>query len=346
MAEGRWGAEKAREWYEKTGWQMGMNYLPASAVNTTEMFRRETFDPGRIRKELGWARACGYTSLRVFLPFIVWDREREGFLETLDGFLAAAGERGLNVMPVLFDDCAFDHGQDPVYGEQPDPIPGVHNGRWTPSPGSAAADDPQREPDLRDYVRAVVGRYRSDGRILAWDLYNEPGNSGRGSESLPLLESAFRWARECAPEQPLTAGVWRDSFDTPEQAACLELSDVVSFHCYKDLARQREVLSLLSGLRRPLFVTEWLCRELGCRVETHLPFYREHGISCWNWGFVRGRTQTNLWWGDRRTDPDPWQHDILDTDGTPYRREETELLRRFGKPRGTAPDVQTVQQIP
>ena len=49
----------------------------------------------------------------------------------------------------------------------------------------------------------------------------------------------------------------------------------------------------------------------------------------WHWGFVVGRTQTNLWWG--RNDPNPpvWQHDVLHPDGTPYRPEEMELLRNL-----------------
>ena len=52
------------------------------------------------------------------------------------------------------------------------------------------------DPGLEAYVRDVVGRFRGDGRILFWDLYNEPGNSQMGEKRLPLAADTFRWARE------------------------------------------------------------------------------------------------------------------------------------------------------
>ena len=30
-----WTSEQANHWYEKTAWQVGMNYLPSTAVNST-----------------------------------------------------------------------------------------------------------------------------------------------------------------------------------------------------------------------------------------------------------------------------------------------------------------------
>ncbi len=51
--------------------------------------------------------------------------------------MAIARERGLSVMPVLFDDCAFDAGRDPYLGKQDDPMPGTSNVRWVPNRLSA-----------------------------------------------------------------------------------------------------------------------------------------------------------------------------------------------------------------
>ena len=33
--------------------------------------------------------------------------------------------------------------------------------------------------------------FGQDKRVLMWDLYNEPGNSGMGNRSLPLVEATF-----------------------------------------------------------------------------------------------------------------------------------------------------------
>ena len=122
-----WTSERANRWYAKTPWQIGFNYLPSTAVNSTEMWQKSTFDESTIRRELSWAKEIGYNSLRVFLQFIVWEKERDAFLDTFETFLSIAAEKGFSVLPILFDDCAFDRGQDPFYGEQYPPVPDVHN---------------------------------------------------------------------------------------------------------------------------------------------------------------------------------------------------------------------------
>ena len=321
-----WTAEQAQEWYAKIAWQVGFNYVTSTAVNSTEMWQAESFDEETIRRELTRARDCGYNSLRVFLPYIVWEAEGDIFLKHFDTFLQIAAENELSVLPILFDDCAFDGGQDPFYGKQYDPIPGVHNGRWTPSPGFATADDPAKQISLRDYVHAVIGPHANDDRILAWDLYNEPGNTKRGAACLPLLVNVFRWARECKPAQPLTAGPWRTGIYDSTYYAMLELSDVLSFHSYNDLETTiSKWIEPMEQLNKPMFVTEWLCRERDNTFETHLPLWAEKKISCWQWGLVVGKTQTNLWWGEDNCEP--WQHDTLHPDGTPYRPEELALMR-------------------
>lgn len=324
-----WTSEQAQAWYKKIAWQVGMNYLPASAVNSTEMWQKQSFDEATIRRELALAHEIGYNSVRVFLPYIVWEAEGAAFLETFEIFLSIAAENELSVLPILFDDCAFDGGQDPVYGKQPDPVPGLHNGRWTPSPGFAVSDNPEKQASLREYVYAVVGAHRNDERIVAWDLYNEPGNTERYNLCLPLLVNCFRWARDCEPVQPLTAGVWRlERWDSVNNAM-IELSDIISFHSYGDPETTKKWAESLEHHGKPFFVTEWLCRERNNTFENHLPYFAEKKISCWHWGFVVGRTQTNLWWGHNPTTPELWQHDVLHPDLTPYRPEELELIRRL-----------------
>ena len=52
-------------------WQVGFNYIPAYAVNTTEMWQSESFNITAIHNELLLASSAGYNSIRLFLPFIM-----------------------------------------------------------------------------------------------------------------------------------------------------------------------------------------------------------------------------------------------------------------------------------
>jgi len=294
------------------------------------MWQRQTFDRKTINAELALAGETGLNSIRVFLPYIVWEQDAGAFISVFDEFLGIAATHGLSVLPVLFDDCSFS-GKEPYLGEQDAPVPGVHNSGWTASPGFARADDPSYRPKLRGYVQDLVRTFQKDGRVLAWDIYNEPGNSGRGSRSLPLLEAAFAWGREINPIQPFTTGAWNweGPMDAVNQAA-LELSDIVSFHSYGDLPMITEQAESLRRYDRPILCTEWLNRKYG-KVETHLPFFRQEGIGAYHWGFVTGKTQTNLHWstmsGAPDANPDIWQHDLYHADHSPYCAKEIALFK-------------------
>jgi hypothetical protein len=62
---------------------------------------------------------------------------------------------------------------------------------------------------------------------------------------------------------------------------------------------------------------------------------RDHGVGAYNWGFVVGRTQTHLpwdsWANPYEREPEPWHHEILREDGTPYSDEEVRLIREVTK---------------
>jgi hypothetical protein len=205
----------------------------------------------------------------------------------------------------------------------------VHNSGWTPSPGILIADNPEKEQDLRAYAQDIINSFKDSEYIIAWDLYNEPGNNKRGAKSLPLLERAFKWAREVKPVQPLTAGVWEfKEYDL----SFAGLSDVVSYHDYSDLQASREKIALLKRHNRPLLCTEWLHRPSGSRFETHMPLYKRENIGIYNWGLVNGRTQTNLSWstmdGKPDASPEIWQHDIFYPGGAPYDQNEINIIRK------------------
>ena len=324
---GQWPAAKAWEWSKNQPWLVGCNFVPSTAVNDVEMWQAETFDPATIERELGWAQGLGFNSVRVFLNYVVWRHGPDGFKKRFERFLALAAGHGILVMPVLFDDCAF-AGKEPAVGQQDDPVPGVHNSGWVPSPGLKRVTDRAAWPDLERYVKDLAGAFGRDRRIVLWDLYNEPGNSAMGEKSLPLMEAAFAWAREAGPTQPLTVGAWAD-FRSPMQRRMMELSDVVSFHGYDPPQGIRAKLALCKEHGRPVVCTEWLLRQGGNTFEALLPLFRDERIGCYNWGLVAGRTQTYMPWGSKKGAPIPalWQHDIFRTDGQPFQPAEVQFIK-------------------
>jgi hypothetical protein len=163
--------------------------------------------------------------------------------------------------------------------------------------------------------------------VLMWDLYNEPGNSGMGNASLPLVEATFTWARAVKPSQPLTIGVWGAPADI--SARQIELSDVISFHFYGDYAGLQRQIARYKQHQRPVINTEWMARLQGSKWETDLPLFKQEGVGCYSWGLVNGRGQFQHAWWDKPGSPEPkvWFHDLFHKDRRPYDPAEHEAIR-------------------
>jgi len=282
----RWSAEKANRWYGRQPWLVGCNFIPSTAANQLEMWQAGTFDAETIDRELGWAAGVGFNTVRTYLHDVAWQADPDGFKRRVGTFLSVAEKHGIRPMLVLFDDC---WNADPKAGPQPAPVPGVHNSRWLQSPGKAVVNDPAQWDRLQQYVADVLGTLARDERVLAWDLYNEPGNSGQGTKSLPLLKAAFAWARAAGPSQPLTVGVWRDIKALSDFQ--LAASDVVTFHNYGDAGSLKRQIARLKAHGQPVICTEWM-RRPASTVPTHLPIFKAEGVGCLMWGLVAGKTQT------------------------------------------------------
>lgn len=180
-----WTAEQANAWYAKQPWLVGANFLPSTAINQLEMFQEESFDPLTIDRELGWAAAIGMNVMRVYLHDIAWQVDPQGFKKRVNELLSIAAKHKIRILFTIFDDC---WNPDAYPGKQPAPRPGIHNSGWVRSPNIAVHDNPLRWAVLEAYVKDVLSTFKDDKRILMWDLYNEPGNSGYGLTSFELLK--------------------------------------------------------------------------------------------------------------------------------------------------------------
>lgn len=323
----QWSKEEARRWYEQQPWLCGFNYIPATAINYTEMWQRETYDPKTIDEELALAETIGFNCVRVVLQYLVWESDPEGTLERMNSFMAIAHKRKMGVMWCLFDDCAFGTKTDPYLGKQADVVPGFYANDWSPSPGHGMVRDPSTWPRLEAYVKEIVGRFADDDRVLIWDLYNEPNEALKGDAE--LVVRVFDWARAQRPTQPLTVAIWRQPQENED--IITTRSDILTMHIYRDERETAAMLDEYARFDRPIICTEWLNRPRNSGVANVLPVFFDKRVGCFFWGLVNGKTQTQHQWGSKAGTPEPdiWQHDIFRADRTPYNPQELELFRHY-----------------
>jgi hypothetical protein len=323
-----WTPEKANEWYDKQKWIVGSDFIPSSAINQLEMWQAESFDTSAISRELGYAGGIGMNAMRVYLHHKAWEADKAGFIGRVDKYLEIASANGIKTIFVFFDDV---WNKDPKTGPQPAPKPGEHNSGWMQDPGDPYSSDTTIFPKLETYVKEVMGHFKNDQRILLWDLYNEPGNSGKKEKSLPLLTAVFKWAREVEPEQPISAGLWAWDFEKLNQFQ-VENSDVITYHDYDDSVQHRRVIELLKIHGRPLICTEYMARTRNSTFSTILPMLKEKKVGAINWGLVAGKTNTIYAWNTPIRDgsePKLWFHDVFRKDGSPYSKTETDLIKQL-----------------
>jgi hypothetical protein len=340
----RWSPDRANSWYRAQGWLVGANYITSNAINQLEMFQPGTYDPQRIDTELGWASSSGLNGVRVFLHDQLWAQDSRGFQYRLAQFVGIAARHRIKPLFVFFDSC---WDPFPKLGPQHAPRPGVHNSGWVQSPGAEHLDDRRYIRILYEYVTGVLSQFRSDDRVLGWDLWNEPDNPARVYRNVErkdkqervaeLLPQVFRWARAVDPSQPLTSGVWHgDNWGEPQGRSAisdiqLNNADVITFHSYAEPAGFESRITELAPLGRPIICTEYMARPRGSTVEGILPLAKRHNVGAFNWGLVAGRTQTYFPWDSwdhpYATVPKVWFHDLLLPDGRPYRDSEIQTFR-------------------
>ena len=323
-----WSVEKANSWYSSHRWITGANFLPSTAINQLEMWQADSYDSATIDRELGWAEGIGFNTMRVFLHSVAWQQDKEGFKNRIDNFLTIADRHHIQPLFVFFDDC---WNKIPQGGKQPAPKPGIHNSGWVQDPGQAASSDTNNFPALEKYVKDVMGHFAKDKRILLWDLYNEPGNSGKRDSSLPLLKKIFQWAREVNPDQPISAGLWAWDFEALNKFQ-LQNSDVITYHDYEEPQWHQRVIQLLKANGRPLVCTEYMARTRNSRFSNTLPMLQKENVAAINWGFVSGKSNTIYAWDTPIPDasqPTEWFHDIFFPDGRPYREDEVNLIKKL-----------------
>lgn len=356
-----WTKERAWAWYNKQPWIRGCNYMPASCANRVDQWQElgseERF--AEMARELALAESIGFNTLRIIVElqgFGVWLEEHDGFMARFERCLSLMAKHKMRAIVVLGNDCMRPKQiwKLPKPGPQPCDI-GYHGGRklsqhgaFPGQMGHSQVDDPELKPKFFAMCRELLEKYRTDDRILFWNLWNEPGNARRGEASVEPLKELFQLAWEIDPVQPLSADVWAGDYGVSSKSKnqaqywAGRLSDIISYHCYGDYERQVRVIRHLRHFYdRPLVNTEWLARIKHNDVFSAYPLYYLENVGCTCWGFVAGKYQTyepweSMWRALEKDTPESrtwdmtkWFHDLYRPSLRPYDPKEIELIKRF-----------------
>jgi hypothetical protein len=330
--------------------------MSADCANRIDQWQELGFEERfkTTEEELRLMQKTGFNTVRLILEYVVWKEEHDGFMARFDRYLSLCAKYGISCMIVLANDCMppkTELWQMPYLGQQHYDW-GYHGGKKHSQHGTHSGpaphfylDDPKTRGDYFRMVREIVTAYKDDARVCVWDVYNEPGNSGRADITLPILKDLFRTVRDCLPSQPLTVGVWRGiredegiPLDEISRFA-LDHSDIISYHCYGEYKEHVKLIKRLKREGRPLVNTEWLGRCLHNDVFSQFPLFYLEGIGCYNWGFVAGKYQTYEPWeaswqsyeSGKNTDVDftLWFHDLYRPNHRPYDPREIKLIQEF-----------------
>ena len=173
--------------YDNYGWLRGFSIVPSWGARIEEAWW--LYHPDRMREEAALARQVHANCIRLWIEFTAWmadpDKVTANFLDAVK----AIADTGMKVMPCLFNrwhDARFDYGG--TYTENL-----LRN--WRPH---------------LDYVRSLVTPLAGDGRVLLWDLCNEPQafdlNSEVNKREFAWLKAVAEVVRTCGAKQPITIG--------------------------------------------------------------------------------------------------------------------------------------------
>jgi len=330
-AEGRAAAVYKANPTPPTDGRVGTNYTPAYAVNQVQFWH--DFRPDVVERELAAARKYfGISTLRVFLHTINFFEERPAFLANLEAFLAICDRHGIRPGFVFFDGC---HRHEGIFLDKPtEPVKGWHNGRWAQSPQAREIDKDNLEK-FKPYVQEVIRPHRTDGRLLFWEIHNEPppGDKYRNR----LKRAAYRWAKEVGPIQPVL------NCEKGERGwADCDVTDIVDAHQYLHNYGPLNYLSDVNPNKGTVFTeagARWKARirNFGdpCEMIHWLQERKAAGKStpgvflCWE--LMVGHTNTRWHWRDKPSEPEPeipWCG-LMWPNCTPVSLAEAEAVRAY-----------------
>jgi hypothetical protein len=302
-------------------WVKGAVFVPTNVVNEVQQW--DQYDPQINDRELYYASIYGINCVRVYLHYLVWNKDKTRFLKNIEDFLTRADKYGIKTEFVFFDDC-WDPSPS-ISKTYPKPLEGVHNSRWVQCPGdSVKADYEKYKASLKAYVQDVVNAHKEDKRIAFWEPYNEPGNGKSGiyyDVTNQILTDSRIWIKDTGSEIPMTS----TDFANTE---AIFMSDFYSWHPY-DSSYTYPVFDYKSGK----LVTEGMRRREkdAQTIPGMVDAYYKKGKGFIVWEFGIGRDNCRFSWSENRETPANNEptipfHGIVYPDGHPWSIDDVKAI--------------------
>ncbi|MFC7078982.1 hypothetical protein [Halorussus caseinilyticus] len=145
----------------------GALYVPARAWNTFQMWHG--YDEKVIERDLGYAEQININAIRTWVSYEQWLENPEKLERSIDHFLTAADDRGIEVLFGLFESVGKEPTEKNLHDTDPLTAPPVQ------SPSSPVIQNPDKWDEPREFVRWFMDRWKDDDRLLAIEAMNEPG---------------------------------------------------------------------------------------------------------------------------------------------------------------------------
>jgi hypothetical protein len=229
--------------YNNYAWLRGFSVVPSWGARIEDAWW--SYDAARMREEIAPAKLMHANCIRLWIEFTAWmadpDKVTAHFLDAV----AAIAEAGMKTMPTLFNrwhDSRYDYG------------------------GTYLENLMKGHKLHLEYVKALVMPLREDGRILIWDLCNEPQSAASWAKEMgpgqvkmehDWLADIARTVRGCGAQQPITIG----TMNRPNIEVFADICDVLCGHPYAgDQANLENLIAALTQAQtdhqKPLLVNE------------------------------------------------------------------------------------------
>jgi len=302
----------------------GFNYTPSTAVNDISFWR--DYDEGLVERELTYAQRLGLNSARPFLAYVVYEHDRKSFLNRLTHFVRTAHDRGISVMPVVWDSC-FDDTRPTIDSTV---------NKWIPNPGVQRLG-PEFWPDGEAYCADLVQTLGSEPGLAMWDIMNEPLITSWVMEETPERDErkGTIWnfvhhfcgvMKKLDSAHPITVGV----ANVATLAQVETHVDVLSYHDYLPTraairAQIDDGLRVAEANQKPIFISELACLARANPYDVTLEICQEAGIGWYLWELMIGKSR----WRDI--------HGVVYPDGTVRDPSIVAAIQGFFRRRG--PDM-------
>jgi len=227
----------------------GALYLPSRAYNTYQMWHG--YDRSVIERDLEYATRLDLNAIRTWLSYEHWQKAPEEHAAAITHFLAAAEERGIEVLFGLFEGVGVDATPDRLTDRNP------RSARAIRSPSLSIARNPEQWNEPKEFVHWFMDRHRSDDRLLGIEVMNEPGWLGAQKA---FAHGMFEVMNGEAGSVPLTVGSTSlandaDYADWGSEIHQLHYNFPNNAGIYRRLLAEAEDVSRTTG--KPTWLTEW-----------------------------------------------------------------------------------------